>query len=152
MIIKSSERSTGMGASSFTAVLVDGKWVAVSDAPDCHSLGRNHGWDEYEIDVPSGTAWARFYRSNSGKEEVQVTTPDGVIEFKSFSEARRWASEQTIGVGVVIVTRHAGLVEWLAAHGITGAVIAQAAPDDVSGKHVVGALPLHLAALAERGK
>lgn len=50
---------------------------------------------------------------------------------------------------IVIITRHAGLVEWLAGRGITGAVVAQATPDDVRGKRVIGALPLHLAALAE---
>lgn len=50
----------------------------------------------------------------------------------------------------VIITRHAGLVAWLAERGITGQVIDHATPDDVRGKHVVGALPLHLAALAER--
>jgi len=47
----------------------------------------------------------------------------------------------------VIITRHAGLVEWLKDQGITGRVISHAAPDDVRGKIVVGTLPLHLAAL-----
>jgi len=50
----------------------------------------------------------------------------------------------------VIVTRHQGLVEWLAGQGITGTVIVQATADDVRGKNVIGALPLHLAALAAR--
>ena len=51
----------------------------------------------------------------------------------------------------VIVSRHAGAVEWLESRrGITGKVIAHAAPEDVRGKVVIGALPLHLAALAER--
>lgn len=49
----------------------------------------------------------------------------------------------------VIVTRHAGLVAWLEARGIAGTVIAQATPADVQGKRVIGALPLHLAALAD---
>ena len=48
----------------------------------------------------------------------------------------------------VIVTRHAGLVAWLAEQGITGRVIAQATAADVRGKIVFGALPFHLAALA----
>jgi putative CRISPR-associated protein (TIGR02620 family) len=48
----------------------------------------------------------------------------------------------------IIVTRHQGLVKWLRRRGITGKVIAQATPEDVSGKRVVGVLPLHLAALA----
>jgi putative CRISPR-associated protein (TIGR02620 family) len=48
----------------------------------------------------------------------------------------------------VIVTRHAGLVAWLAQQGITGDVIAQATAADVRGRVAIGALPLHLAAEA----
>lgn len=49
----------------------------------------------------------------------------------------------------IIVTRHTGLVKWLAKRGITGTVLPSVFPDDVRGKHVIGALPLHLAAEAE---
>lgn len=49
----------------------------------------------------------------------------------------------------VIVTRHEGLVEWLRMQGISGNVIAQATPKDVAGNIVIGALPLHLASLAQ---
>lgn len=48
----------------------------------------------------------------------------------------------------VIVTRHAGTIEWLAQRGITGTVIAHATSEEVAGKEVIGALPWHLAALA----
>ena len=48
----------------------------------------------------------------------------------------------------LIVSRHAGAVEWLADRGITGDVMSQVGPDDVTGKHVVGNIPLHLACLA----
>ena len=52
---------------------------------------------------------------------------------------------------VVIVSRHAGAVAWLAERGITGEVIAHVAdPAQIAGKAVIGNLPLHLAALAER--
>jgi len=52
---------------------------------------------------------------------------------------------------VVIVTRHAGAVEWLRLrHGITGRVITHAEATDVADKIVIGVLPLHLAALAAR--
>lgn len=51
-------------------------------------------------------------------------------------------------MNVVIVTRHPGAVEWLRERGITGAVIDHATPDDIRGKHVIGALPMHLAAMA----
>lgn len=49
---------------------------------------------------------------------------------------------------IVIVSRHQGLVEWLAKHGIVGTVIAHATAEQVRGKHVFGVLPMHLAALA----
>lgn len=51
--------------------------------------------------------------------------------------------------GTKIITRHQPLVDWLAARGITGEVIAQATADDVRGQHVYGVLPLWLAAEAE---
>ena len=47
----------------------------------------------------------------------------------------------------VIISRHAGAIEWLRRQGIVGEVIAHASADNVRGKHVIGALPLHLAAL-----
>ena len=50
---------------------------------------------------------------------------------------------------IIIITRHQGMVNYLAAQGITGQVIAHvSAPDQVRGAHVYGAIPLHLAALA----
>lgn len=50
----------------------------------------------------------------------------------------------------IIVTRHAGLVEWLARHGITGEVISHVSePETVRGRVVIGALPMHLAAETE---
>ena len=48
----------------------------------------------------------------------------------------------------IIVTRHQGLVDWLAQRGIVGTVMPSVFADDVRGKHIVGALPLHLAAEA----
>ena len=52
----------------------------------------------------------------------------------------------------VIITRHAALVEVLrelVPELDNCEVIAQATPDQITGKHVYGVLPLHLAALAE---
>lgn len=49
---------------------------------------------------------------------------------------------------IVIVTRHAGAVEWLRRRGIRGRVIPHATAEDVKGRVVIGALPLHLAAEA----
>lgn len=51
----------------------------------------------------------------------------------------------------VVVTRHPALVELLRERGLINAdarVIAHATPADVTGKHVIGVLPLRLAALA----
>ena len=47
----------------------------------------------------------------------------------------------------IIVTRHAGLVEFLASRGVTGTVVAHATAENVKGKDVYGILPLNLAAL-----
>lgn len=49
----------------------------------------------------------------------------------------------------LIVTRHEGAIEWLRRQGITGDVVAHATADDVAGRIVYGALPLHLAAAAD---
>lgn len=51
----------------------------------------------------------------------------------------------------IVVTRHQGLVDYLIEKGIidgTTAIIAHATPEDVSGNHVIGVLPSHLACLA----
>jgi putative CRISPR-associated protein (TIGR02620 family) len=51
----------------------------------------------------------------------------------------------------VVVTRHEGLVAYLRREGLIppdARVIAHASPEDVRGQHVIGVLPLHLAALA----
>lgn len=51
----------------------------------------------------------------------------------------------------IIVSRHPGLVDWLAAKGITGTVISHVTdPGILTGKHVYGVLPLNLAALASQ--
>jgi len=48
----------------------------------------------------------------------------------------------------IIITRHVGLVQWLANHGITGEVIPHVSnPDQIKGKDVFGILPLNLAAV-----
>lgn len=49
----------------------------------------------------------------------------------------------------IIVTRHAGAVEWLRQQGITGEVISHVNdPAQIRGRTVIGNLPLHLAAEA----
>ena len=48
----------------------------------------------------------------------------------------------------LIITRHAGLVAWLAARGITGPVLEQAEAADLAGRDVIGVLPFHLASQA----
>jgi putative CRISPR-associated protein (TIGR02620 family) len=54
---------------------------------------------------------------------------------------------------MIVVTRHAALVELLRERGIVGKdvkVLAHATPEDIRGQHVIGVLPLSLAALADR--
>ena len=56
-------------------------------------------------------------------------------------------------VPTVVVTRHASLVEFLKEEGIIPGdvpMVSHATADTVRGKHVIGVLPLHLAALADR--
>jgi putative CRISPR-associated protein (TIGR02620 family) len=49
---------------------------------------------------------------------------------------------------LVVVTRHAGLVDWLKGRGYNGRVIDRATPSDVLNKHVIGKLPIYLSAIA----
>jgi hypothetical protein len=82
--VVSEERSTGMGATRFTAVLVDGKWHKVSSVKNARHLGRSNGVEKYAVEVANATITAYFYRSNSGIETV--TASDG-RQWESFSEA-----------------------------------------------------------------
>jgi len=55
-------------------------------------------------------------------------------------------SENTnISIEKIIVTRHQGLIDWLERRGITGEVKPSVTVDDIKGKHVIGALPAHIA-------
>ena len=51
-------------------------------------------------------------------------------------------------IETIIVTRHKGLVEWLERQGITGEVKPSVTVDDIRNKHVIGALPAHIAQYA----
>ncbi len=48
-------------------------------------------------------------------------------------------------IETIIVTRHPGLIEWLGRQGITGEVKPSVTVADIEGKHVIGALPAHIA-------
>jgi len=54
-------------------------------------------------------------------------------------------------MNTVVVTRHPALMGYLVSEGIapaTARVVTHATPEDITGAHVIGVLPLHLAALA----
>lgn len=89
--IESSERSTGMGATRYTAVALDGKWTRVSRAPGVRAHGRRDGEERFSVEVPDATRVASFYRSNSGREDVAVL--DGP-RFESFEDADAWLAQQ----------------------------------------------------------
>ena len=91
MKVTSSVRSTGMGAAHFTAVLMNHKWVPVHQMPHSSYLGRERGYDNYEIEVPDSTITAEFNRSNSGRETVDASNG---LEWSSFDAAGRWAANQ----------------------------------------------------------
>ena len=66
---------------------------------------------------------------------------------------RRVLRELRAQAPVVVVTQHRALVDYLSEIGLIkpeARVIEHATPDQVRGKHVIGVLPLHLAALAVR--
>ena len=86
--VHSSERSTGMGANHFAAVLLNGEWRRVSDHPNARYLGRNQGYEDYEVDVADDAITAQFDRSNRGNESVAA---DNGMSWRSFEEAGRWA-------------------------------------------------------------
>jgi hypothetical protein len=93
MLVESSERSTGMGATHYIAVL-DGEWIPVSQHPNASYLGRDHGEEEYDVEVPDDTIFAYFYRSNRGNESVTIKNgKDKGKEFNSFERARRWGEQ-----------------------------------------------------------
>jgi hypothetical protein len=86
--VTSEERSTGRGATCFVAVLLNGKFVRVSDMKGARYEGRQGGVENYEVDVADDAVVASFYRSNRGNEEV--VTEDK--EWQSFEAAHRWAA------------------------------------------------------------
>jgi len=52
--------------------------------------------------------------------------------------------------GKVIVSRHAGAIEWLRRHGVTGEVVSHVDTDtDLEGKILIGNAPLWIAAQAD---
>ncbi len=109
----------------------------------------------YALDISSGKAskgaawaWARIAAQDA--EEAGVKNAIGFLGTASFPncDALKKAIEEP--EETVIVTRHTGFVQWLAQHDITGDVIEHATTNQVRGKHVIGAVPFHLAALAEK--
>ena len=95
MKIEGGFRSTGMGAYHGTKLLVGKEWMPIYEVSSVRYLGRHNGVNEYSLDVDDDAIWARFYRSNSGKEDVTIHKGQKQIkEFHSFSEADRWAANE----------------------------------------------------------
>ncbi len=96
MYVESRERSTGMGATRYAAVAVDGKWLRVSRLEGARYHGRVTGEEVYSIHVPDATARASFYRSNSGRQEVTIWEGLGVespVVAHSFEDADWWLAD-----------------------------------------------------------
>lgn len=51
---------------------------------------------------------------------------------------------------ILIVTRHDGIIDWLARRGIVGEIKQRVKANDVVGKEVYGRLPMYMAALASK--
>ena len=96
-----------------------------------------------------GAAWAEADEA-ARIAGVEVHSIGGNMGDKNFPDFRRLEMDvrSALGNQVLIVTRHSTLVEWLAQHGVTGDVIAQATAEDVKGRDVFGILPMWLAAEA----
>ncbi|HMN97449.1 MAG TPA: CRISPR-associated protein Csx16 [Phycisphaerales bacterium] len=91
--------------------------------------------------------WAAC-RAAVGAVRAAVDGPDGAADEHIAACGAHARRAHELAAEAVIVTRHAGLVDWLRRLGITGRVIAHATLDDVRGRRVIGPLPLHLAAHA----
>jgi hypothetical protein len=94
----------------------------------------------------AGLPTDREVNADSGSEFAPdpVLTPDQEI-------ARQYRTGERVREYLVI-TRHKALVQYLKEQGIIGAdarVIEQATEDDVRGQHVIGILPIRLAALCD---
>lgn len=82
-----------MGATRFAAVLLNGKFVRVSDMPKSRYEGREAGAENYKVEVADDAIIAEFYRSNKGNETVEIT---GGESFCSFDAARRWGASDAM--------------------------------------------------------
>ena len=97
--------------------------------------------------IPLPAAWGGARSTSAG--DVLIDANSSAWRYTASGFTRLGSQHTTPMTDRVIITRHRGLVSWLAARGISGQVIDQAEQGDVAGRHVVGNLPLHLAALAE---
>ena len=95
MFVESRERSTGMGATRYAAVAVDGKWVRLSNVEGARYHGRINGEHVYSLDVPDDAVSASFYRSNSGREEVTIFDGKSSHSVYSFEDANWWLVDWT---------------------------------------------------------
>lgn len=93
MKIVSQERSTGMGAERYTAILTPIGWLKVSELENAVLENRVRGVRIYTVLVPRSTVYANFYRSNRGNEEVTIFA-DGKFTFRSFALAALWARQR----------------------------------------------------------
>ena len=95
ILITSRERSTGMGASHSSRVLMpDGTWSRLSEVKAAVHEGREDGYQVYTLEVEGNQVWATFDRSNSGLEEVHIYQEGKEIaHFLSFEKAEIWAKK-----------------------------------------------------------
>jgi putative CRISPR-associated protein (TIGR02620 family) len=101
--------------------------------------------DEARAAKAASVAKARELESRAIEGEGPTSTEAEEVRHE------RWIKENTL-----VVTRHAGLVDYIKeefiypAYLASDVVFSHVEQKDVEGKHVVGILPLHLAALADK--
>ena len=96
MEVRGEFRTTGAGAFHGTAIVEDDELVWLDEHPKAIYEGRDGGYEGYSLEVPEGTIWLQFYRSNRGNERVLAYKGlDSLVlqDFRSFELAKSWVSE-----------------------------------------------------------
>ena len=105
-------------------------------------------------EAPKAAAWNATREEAARAAEAWEAYVGGLPAVRAAGVCGEWAScgepaaEAPPEPDPLIVSRHAGAVDWLRRRGLVAPVVAHATAEDVRGKRVYGVLPLHLAAAA----
>lgn len=112
----------------------------------CPICGGRPSWDDDTVEVSAAVIFCTACGATTREHTPHIYA---AYEWNAGLIFRKENGYGATCARVIIVSRHAGTIEWLRERGITGEVIAHVSdPSQVTGKIVVGNLPLHLAAQA----